>query len=183
MLFSSVTKYTLIPLILVMVGCASTNCSTNPNEVSRLCAARYKLGANQHLEDHLAARQMEADSLKRQVEDSRQGLEMSQKRASDAALKLAAVDAKTAAVREQADKIAAELKLKQLDIDSRKEDLRALEQRIDQLKRAKSNNQETIAQLNQAQRDLKQTKEEIKVLTDYLDTDLLIRAENALAYD
>jgi hypothetical protein len=28
-----------------------------------------------------------------------------------------------------------------------------------------------------------ETKEEIKVLTDYLETDLLIRAENAVAYD
>ena len=183
MLFSTAAKYSLILLVLSMVGCASTNCSTNPNEVSRLCAARYKIGANQHLEDHLAARQMEADSLKKQVEVSRQGLVASQKRVSDAAIKLAAVDAKTASVREQANKIAAELKLKQLDIDSRKRELMALEKRIDQLKRAKGNNKETIAQLNQAQRDLMQTKQEIKVLTDYLDTDLLIRAENALAYD
>jgi len=183
MFFSIVSKCSLVILAVMIAGCASTSCSTNPNELSRLCAARYKIGANQHLEDHLAARQIEADNLKKQISASRQGLEASKRRVSDAALKLAAVDAKTEAVRTKADKIAAELKLKQLDIESRQSDLAFLEQRIDQLKREKSNNKETIAQLNQAQRDLEQTKQEVKVLKDYLDTDLLIRAENALAYD
>lgn len=183
-MFSTViTKVGLFVLIIAMVGCASTNCSTNPNELSRLCAARYKIGANQHLEDHLVARQQEADSLKKQVEVSKQGLEASKKKVSDAALKLAAVDAKTGVVRKQANKIAAELKLKQLDIESRQSELTALEQRIDQLKREKGNKKETIAHLNQAQRDLEQTRQEIAVLKDYLDNDLLIRAENALAYD
>lgn len=183
MFFSTIAKCILVLLVVAMAGCASTSCSTNPNELSRLCAARYKMGANQHLEDHLVARQSEADSLKKQVEVSRQGLDASKKRVSDAALKLAAVDAKTEVVRKQANKIVAELKLKQLDIESRQSELIAIEQRIDQLRREKGNKKETIAQLNQAQRDLQQSKQEIKVLKDYLETDLLIRAENALAYD
>lgn len=183
MFFSIVSKCTLVILAVVIAGCASNGCSTNPNELSRLCAARYKIGANQHLEDHLTARQVEADNLKKQITASRQGLEASKRRVSDAALKLAAVDAKTEVVRKQANKIAAELKLKKLDIESRQGELVALEKRIDQLKREKSNKKETVAQLNQAQRDLEQTKQEIAVLKDYLNTDLLIRAENALAYD
>lgn len=183
MFFSIVSKCGLVFLAVTIAGCASTGCSTNPNELSRLCAARYKIGANQHLEDHLVARQIEADNLKKQIGASRQGLEASKKRVSDAALKLAAVDAKTESVRKQAKKISAELKLKQLDIESRQSELTAIEQRIDQLRREKGNKKETIAQLNQAQRDLQQSKQEIKVLKDYLETDLLIRAENALAYD
>jgi len=179
---STVTRIFLFFLILNLVGCAS-NCSTNPDELSRLCAARYQVGANQQLEDHLAARQVEADKMREQVDISREELLVSKKQLSDMSLKLAAVNAKTESDRDEVRKIAAELNLKQLDIESREKDLNALDQRITMLKGQKSNKKDTIAQLNQAEKDLEQTKSEIQALNNYLHADLLIKAENALAYD
>ena len=50
----------VVVAISVTPGCTS-QCSTNPGEVSRLCGAAYQLGANKQLEEHLAERQQVAD--------------------------------------------------------------------------------------------------------------------------
>lgn len=167
----------------ILCGCTTTNCSTNPNELSRLCAASYKVGMNKKLEQHLEQKRVEADDMKKQVAIYKESLLESKEQLSKASLKLAAVDAKTGGANKEARRIAAELKLKQLDLQNRVEDLSEIEQRIIRLKGEKSNKEQTVAQLNQAERDLIQTREEIKILNDYLKNDLLIRAENALAYD
>ncbi len=173
----------LIVIVAFMTGCASSGCSTNPDEMSRLCAASYKVGTNKKLENHLVTRRQEADDLQQQVVVSRLELEDSKQRMAKASLKLAAVDAKTEVANKQARQIAAELNLKQRDIESRQADLTDLENRIAMLKKQKRVKKEVTAQLNQTQRDLAQTKKEIQVLNDYIRTDLLIRAENALEYD
>jgi len=182
MCFPTALKCLLFFFMINLFGCSST-CSTDPDELSRLCAARYNIGANKQLEDHLTARQHDADDMRKQVDLSRQELADSKKQLSDMSLKFATVDAKTESARKKARKIAVELDLKQRDIESKENDLNALDQQIKMLKGKKTNQKETIAQLNQAERDLEQTKAEIQLLNDYLHTDLLIKAENALAYD
>ncbi len=172
----------VVVAISVTPGCTS-QCSTNPGEVSRLCGAAYQLGANKQLEEHLAERQQVADSMKQDVQAMRASLEQSKERLARTELRLRATNAKTAGARDQARKLAAEFSLKRLDIEERQAELARLEQRADALKRSKSEKQEDVLALRQAQAELKQTKSEVDDLQAYLAEDLLIRAENALAYD
>ena len=163
-------------------GCTA-NCSTNPGEVSRMCGAAYQLGMNKKLEQHLEDRQAEVDQMKLEAEAMQTRLTESEKLVSDAQLRLRAVDAKTSGAREDARRIAGELELKRMDIETKQEELADLEKELARLRAVKSERQEHVVALEQTKRQLAQTKQEVDSLNAYLEEDLLIRAENALQYD
>lgn len=163
-------------------GCAS-NCSTNPGEMTRLCGASYQLGMNKKLEQHLEDRQAQVDEMKLQSEDMRARLTESDELVAKAQLKLQAVEAKTSGAREDARRIRGELALKRMDIETKQEELVELERRLTELRAEKSDKQETTVALAQTRNEIMQTKTEVDQLNQYLAEDLLIRAENALAYE
>jgi len=173
---------TLGILSLNIGGCAS-NCSTNPGEMTRLCGASYQLGMNKKLEQHLVDRQAEADQLVVDASQMRERLAQSDSLLASTELKLRAVVAKTEGAREDARRLAGELALKRMDIETKQAELGVLEERLSVLRDAKSEKKEHTLELATARNEITQTKQEVETLVQYIESDLLIRAENALAYD
>lgn len=163
-------------------GCTS-NCSTDPSQVSRLCAAAYQVGMNDTLESHLGERQAEVDALYAEAEALNLQLSASQEKLAQARLKLLAVDAKTKPARVAAKRLAQEIQLKQMDLDTKLEELGQLQSNLEALKQKKGSKTSLIEDLEKTKVQIRQVKTDISSMNAYLEEDLLIRAENALQYD
>ncbi len=163
-------------------GCTS-NCSTDPSQVSRLCAAAYQVGMNDTLESHLGEREAEVDALAAEAEAMNLELSASQEKLAQARLKLLAVDAKTEPARLAAKRLAQEIQLKQMDLSTRLEELGQLQADLEALKQKKGTKASLIEDLEKTKVQIRQAKADISSMNAYLEEDLLIRAENALQYD
>lgn len=163
-------------------GCTS-NCSTDPSQVSRLCAAAYQVGMNDTLESHLGERRAEVEALQEEAAAMNLAVSASQEKLAQAHLKLQAIDAKTEPTRIAAKQLAREIELKQMDLTTKLDELGRLQADLEALKQKKGSKVELIEELAQTKNQIRQAKTDISNMNAYLEEDLLIRAENALQYD
>lgn len=175
-------RATVAFFFVMLVGCATTD-TCDPRLVSGSEAAWYGVTGQGRLADCLVDLQAEADRLSAEVTEQQQIVASSNQAARKAEVKLAAVSAKTGPSAREASRIAKELELKQKDLAVRQRELIDLEAKISSLKNSKADKQAQQQQLREAEVALATTKEEIQAITEYLETDLLLRAENAAAYD
>lgn len=164
-------------------GCATNNSSTDPSKVSFLGGFSHKLGMNEALDGELESRKAKSVQLQQELKGSREKLRVSKSRLEELESRLSATKYKSNAAKEKKGKIVAELRLRKRDLNNKEKELADLEKRIKALKAEKVAKKETLIRLAQAESELSDAKQEIAVLTDHLEAELFLKAENALLYD
>lgn len=162
-------------LILLSVGCGTKTCTIDPS------SAGY--GCSDTRQNELERQQLKSQHLEHAIEQSRKDLTMSESRLKELEGKLISTKFRTQKSRDEAAKLAKELKTKELELMRKKKELSKLEAKIVNLKSRKMGKKEELARVTQAENELTQKKKEISVLTNYLRDDLFLRAENALLFD
>ena len=180
-IIQSLACFTVIQF--TMVGCATNNNTTDPSKVGFFDSLAYKTVGNKGLEEELKRRERRSQELEKQLNESRARLLASKKKSEDLESRLRKIRFKTVPAREKARKLAAELKLKRQDLKNKERELVDLEKTITVMKAQKVENKKMLIRIQQAERDLLDTQQEIAVLTDYMEQNLFNEAENALLYD
>ncbi len=176
--------YAIVSIVFVagISGCA-TNGVTDPTQVGFGGGLAYQIGMNSTLDDELERLGERTSTLQQELDKSKNQLNDSKGKTKALEEKLSNTKFRTQKAADKARKVSAELKLLRQDLNNKEKELEDLENKIDLMKRKKSDKRETLRGLEQAEKELSQTKQEISVLTDYLNNNLYIRAENALMYD
>ncbi len=174
----------VVTLLLVGLvgGCASNTCDTRSSRMSAYCASLYGMGvrtnANAHIEDIEAQTQVLQEELKRHQARARE----LQPRVDGAQQRLDELARSTSTVRVEAARLRQEMQTKTAELEQLMTQEEAQMRQLETLSQEQAQAQARLDEIQQLADKLRQTQQSIQDIQDYLDRDLLERAEVTLRY-
>lgn len=161
--------------VFLFSGCASTTCTTDPSSSGYGCSTIR--------EAEITRQQSVSVQLEESLQTVKSELTRSESTLKDFSERLSATKFSSSKTKQQASLLASELNQKAIELSQKRDKLVQLEEKVEQLKTRKMGKNESLVRIAKVEEQLVQTKSEIKVLTDFLQNDLFIKAENALLYN
>ncbi len=169
-------------LVMALGGCATDNCDTRSTRMSAYCASLYGMGVRTNANTHIEDIEAQTQALRQELKIHEARARELQPRVDTAQQRLDVLANSTSALRHEAASLRQEMAGKTAELESLMQQEQEQMRKLEQLSRQQAASQAQLDEIQKLANELRQTQQTIQDIQDYLDRDLLEKAEVTLRY-